>query len=180
MVEAYVFYTSGSICFLFFTALLIIHRDASRQRWISLGSIIIYVRDTLQLRGKERNQLLCNRIPNCKTPLHRLAVHFLSHLDLPRSQVGQTVQNNLYNTTLRSLKRSCTPCFTSCKLTFFKAVLFCFPHTTKYIKSLKGTFFCILDLFHSLCMKTYKRGKLTLLLAVRHPQIDEFRTNGNL
>lgn len=120
----------------FFTALLIIRRDVSRQHWISLGSIIIYVRDTPQLRGKERDQFLCNRIPNCKTPLHRVAVRLLTRLSLPHSQVGQAVQNNLYNTTLRSLKRSCTPCFTSCKLTFFKAVLFFFfpPHTTKYIK----------------------------------------------
>jgi len=123
------------LCF-FSTALLIIRRDASRQHWISLGSIIIYVRDTPQLRGKERDQFLCNRIPNCKTPLHRVAVRLLTRLSLPHSQVGQAVQNNLYNTTLRSLKRSCTPCFTSCKLTFFKAVLFFFfpPHTTKYIK----------------------------------------------
>lgn len=79
------------VFFFFFTALLIIHRDTSRQHWISLGSIIIHVRDTRQLRGKERDQLLCSTKPYCKTPLHRVAVHFLTHLSLPRSQVEQTV-----------------------------------------------------------------------------------------
>lgn len=107
----------------FFPALQIIHRcvstcDFSRQH--------NHVMDTLQLRGKNvTNQCLSNRtLPNCRTPLRNIAGHFLTHFYQASSQVGLLVPNNLYNTTLRSLQRSCTPCFTSCKSTYFKAVVF--------------------------------------------------------